>query len=803
MLESVNFYPAPGKPNLFTIVAAGLLTAGLSSQHLPAQEPTFAGNAQHTAVYDVPAQPLNRARWTATNDFNAGSFAHYGAPVITVSNTVVLPVNLSSTGFKINVFDGAMGRLKYSLTNDYTLPSYSWEPVYQPVLAQGPSSLRLYYAGGGGTVYYIDNPDSDSPGAPVRECFYTNLTYYASNAAAFNSRVFLNTPITADTNGVIFFGFRVEGGTAPAPLNTTNSGFARIDPAGNAIYVLAGLAAADALIYRDSHNCAPALSNDGSTLYVAVKGPDAYYSYLLGLDSTTLATKYKLLLRDPRNGNFAGVFDNGTASPMIAPDNDVFFGVMANPDNGRGFMLHLSADLATQKPPSGFGWDYTAAIVPTNMVPSYTGKSPYLLFSKYNNYANSGDGDGINKIALLDPGATQIDPHPGSHGLVEMREVLIALGGTPDSEFQSTNLPLAVREWCINSTAVNPATSSVFAPSEDGQIYRWNLANNSLSQVFTLGVGVGAPYVPTVIGPDGTVYSIHDRKLFALGGFTNFNLGIYSSAPDLRNVVAGQPVVLTAVVTNVNPLGPVPTGTITFQDSSYIGLTNVVTNLAVNVPLVGGTATITNSTLSAGGIFPGNYLGNHFITAIYSGDTNFSSGSATLVQKVHANGSVTAVNSVPGASNSVSFAATVSSSPPGGGTPTGLVSFWDHAAFLGQVPLTNGATSFRLPSLSIGSHAVSATYNSDTTFATSSGNVLAATPFFTTVSMLTNGACQLNFSNSSAAPFDVLASGDMTLDLSNWAVLGLAIEVLPGQFNFTDYQATNNTQQQFYRVRSP
>jgi hypothetical protein len=131
-----------------------------------------------------------------------------------------------------------------------------------------------------------------------------------------------------------------------------------------------------------------------------------------------------------------------------------------------------------------------------------------------------------------------------------------------------------------------------------------------------------------------------------------------------------------------------------------------------------------------------------------------------------------------------------------------LVSFWDHAAFLGQVPLTNGATSFRLPSLSIGSHAVSATYNSDTTFASSSGNVLAATPFSTTVSMLTNGAGQLNFSNSSAAPFDVLASGDMTLDLSNWAVLGQAIEVLPGQFNFTDYQATNGLQQ-FYRVRSP
>src|SRR5438067_344583 len=83
---------------------------------------------------------------------------------------------------------------------------------------------------------------------------------YAANAAAFNNTIFLNTPITADTNGVIFFGFRVQQ-TAPAPLNTTNGGFARLDASGNSNYVLAGDAAADARISRDSHNCAPALSN--------------------------------------------------------------------------------------------------------------------------------------------------------------------------------------------------------------------------------------------------------------------------------------------------------------------------------------------------------------------------------------------------------------------------------------------------------------------------------------------------------------------------------------------------------------
>jgi hypothetical protein len=166
--------------------------------------------------------------------------------------------------------------------------------------------------------------------------------------------------------------------------------------------VLAANAAADSAIKFDSHNSAPALSNDGTTLYVVVKsGSTEYYGYLLGLDAVTLATKFKVFLRDPRNGNGAGILDVSTASPMVAPDGDVYFGIFSNPDNGsRGFLLRFSADLTVQKTPGGFGWDYTAAIVPAGMAPLYTGSSSYLIFSKYNNYVD-GDGNGINRIALL------------------------------------------------------------------------------------------------------------------------------------------------------------------------------------------------------------------------------------------------------------------------------------------------------------------------------------------------------------------------------------------------------------------
>src|SRR5947199_9935264 len=94
-----------------------------------------------------------------------------------------------------------------------------------------------------------------------------------------------------------------------------------------------------------------------------------------------------------------------------------------------------------------------------------------------------------------------------SRGMLIMREVLTVIGPTADPENRSASLPYAVREWCINTAAVNPATHSVFVPSEDGHIYRWDLVSNSLTQFLQLNPGIGEPYVPSIVGPDGTVFT--------------------------------------------------------------------------------------------------------------------------------------------------------------------------------------------------------------------------------------------------------------------------------------------------------
>ena len=321
--------------------------------------------------------------------------------------------------------------------------------------------------------------------------------------------MFIDTPITSDRYGNVFFGFQVTGST---PLGL-QSGLARIDYDGNGTWIYASATVTDAAVSQVAMNCAPALSNDHETLYVAVNNGYSGYGYLVALDSRTLMPRARVRLKDVQYpGKDANVDDDSTASPTIGPDGDVYFGVLETPwysNHDRGWLLHFDSTLSQTKIPGAFGWDDTASIVPSSLVASYSGSSSYLLMTKYNDYSDPGiGGSGSNKIAVLDPMNTEIDPVTGA---TVMKEVLTALGPTPN-----TGQP-GVREWCINTAAIDPFTKSILANSEDGKLYRWDLTSNTLSETFTLTTGVGEAYTPTVIGVDGTVYAVNDAILFAIG----------------------------------------------------------------------------------------------------------------------------------------------------------------------------------------------------------------------------------------------------------------------------------------------
>jgi hypothetical protein len=382
----------------------------------------------------------------------------------------------------------------------------------------------------------VNSPDA--PGAVVngRLAFY-NLANYFADPTAFDDTIAINTPITSDILGNLYFGFQVLGAN---PLGL-QSGIARISLTGVGSYVPVTVASGNSTMTQVVTNCAPALSNDQGTLYVAVSQGDMKAGYLLALNSTTLATESEVFLRDP-NGNPAGLPNNGTASPTVAPTGEVYFGVLENPfpyNHGRGWLLHFSANLATSYYPGSFGWDDTASIIPATMVPSYHGASSYLVMSKYNDYADPGfGGTGLNEVAILDPSSFTIDPTSG--GAV-MAAVLTQLGPTPDPD-----LP-GVKEWCINAAAVDPYTDSVLVNSEDGRLYRWNLASNTLTQAVTLTPGIGEAYTPTVIGADGTVYAINNATLFAVGqGASTSPTSPSSPPPPAVPMMPSDPVVVGA-----------------------------------------------------------------------------------------------------------------------------------------------------------------------------------------------------------------------------------------------------------------
>ncbi|HZR29869.1 MAG TPA: Ig-like domain-containing protein, partial [Terriglobales bacterium] len=173
----------------------------------------------------------------------------------------------------------------------------------------------------------------------------------------------------------------------------------------------------------------------------------------------------------------------------------------------------------------------------------------------------------------------------------------------------------------------------------------------------------------------------------------------------------GSSVTFTATVAEVSGSG-LPTGTVTFFDG--------VTTLGGGTLNGGGVATFSTSTLTAG---------SHSITAVYNGDANLTGSTSPAITQV-VNQATTTVNLISSQNPSlfghpVIFTATVS--PQFSGTPTGTVTVLDTTTriILGTGTLDiNGRTTVSTSSLAQGSHDITATYNADPNFTTSTSATL-------------------------------------------------------------------------------
>jgi hypothetical protein len=173
--------------------------------------------------------------------------------------------------------------------------------------------------------------------------------------------------------------------------------------------------------------------------------------------------------------------------------------------------------------------------------------------------------------------------------------------------------------------------------------------------------------------------------------------------------VCGQTVTLTATVAVVPPGVATPTGSVTFFDGAVpLG----------TAPLVGNTATL-SVPLDAG---------THTLLAVYSGcgcEAGSTGSALTTVGKANTTTVLTTTPNPSVTGQTVTLTATVSPVAPGGGIPTGTVTFFDGLAPIGTAPVVGGVATLTKSNFTTGVHTLTASYSGSTCYNPStSGAVL-------------------------------------------------------------------------------
>ncbi len=240
------------------------------------------------------------------------------------------------------------------------------------------------------------------------------------------------------------------------------------------------------------------------------------------------------------------------------------------------------------------------------------------------------------------------------------------------------------------------------------------LVGGAADSTATTALGAGPHSVQAVYTPSGS-WATSTGNLTQTVNKASTTTSVTSS---VNPSVFGQGVTYSAHVAVVAPGAGTPTGTVTFT--------------ADGTP-IGSPVAIDTSGNATSDPIASLVVGDHAISAVYSGDVPFAGSSDALTQTVNKAATTTNLDTSVSPSvfgQDVTFTATLAVVSPGAGTPTGSVDFFDGTTLLGAVPVTQaaGAGSAQLTTngLSVGSHAISAVYSGDGSFTGSTGSTTQA-----------------------------------------------------------------------------
>jgi sugar lactone lactonase YvrE len=216
--------------------------------------------------------------------------------------------------------------------------------------------------------------------------------------------------------------------------------------------------------------------------------------------------------------------------------------------------------------------------------------------------------------------------------------------------------------------------------------------------------------------------------------------------------ISGTATVFIVKLTGVGSL--IPTGSVTLSDGAAALAT---------IQLAAGSASFQTSSLA---------VGSHPITVSYSGDTNYQTAGATLIQTVQSANTQVALTASSNPAIYGTPLALTSTITSNGGVATGAVTFTDGGATIGSAVLNaGGVATLTTSSLAPGPHSIVANYAGD-----GKASASTSTPLALSVRQLTSVALA-----SSANPAATLSPVILTATLANNGVTQIT-----GSVTFSD-----------------
>jgi len=380
-----------------------------------------------------------------------------------------------------------------------------------------------------------------------------------------------------------------------------------------------------------------------------------------------------------------------------------------------------------------------ALVTPTNVAQGTTlnvemnGSNTNFISGK-SSVSFVGGGIAVNSVVVNSPTLLTVNITLGSSAALGFRDATVTtdLGGGTTEDAKGIGV--------INvQTAPTTPTSMSVTPTQGARGQTIDVTINAAAVAFTdsslVSLGTGVTVMTNQRINTTTMQARIQVALDAAIGYRRVSVAtpgiataVDNSPAGLFQVVAAAPIIpiIQSVTPNEVAAGQTATLSIVGVNTHFASGTTILTFSGTGVSLMSVTVLSPTTLTAVISAASSAALGFRDVTAITGGETAVIL-SGLRVTKNAAPTSTAVVSSLNPSigSQSVTFTATVVSSSGGTPAPTGTVTFLDNATSIGTGTLNaSGAATLSISSLAVGSHPITARYDGDTNYSTSTSAVL-------------------------------------------------------------------------------